>query len=195
MWIAIATVLGLLAVLAIPVQLAFRVERVAASSGQVTIRWLFGFVRFRIGIPLQRAPTRPEAAAARTRPTRERRAARFNAFAALRLPEFRRRVYRFAGDLLRATHMHQLFLRMRLGLGDPADTGRLWAVVGPLSALAQNLHSAEVRVEPEFMDTACEFVAQGRLRLIPLQFMALVIGFALSPATWQAWRRARGAHA
>ena len=134
MWTVVASILGLLAILAIPLQLAFRVERVAALSGQVTIRWLFGLVRVRIPIPLQRAPARPEAAPARTRPTRNRGAGRFNPFAALRLPEFRRRVYRFAGDLLRSTHMHQLCLRMRLGLGDPADTGRLWALVGPLSA-------------------------------------------------------------
>ena len=84
---------------------------------------------------------------------------------------------------------------MRLGLGDPADTGRLWAVVGPLSAAAQGLRGAEVRIEPEFMDSVLEFRAQGRLLVAPLQVMALAVSFALSPPTIRAWRTLRGGHA
>ena len=192
-WIVIAIVPGLLAVLAIPVQLAFHVERIAAVNGQVTIRWLFGLVRLRIR--LQTTPAQPGAAPARKRPPHAQRVGHIKPLAALRLAGFRQRVYRFAGDLLRAAYVDQLCLRMRLGLGDPADTGRLWALVGPLSAWAQNLPSAEVRIEPEFMDAVCEFDAQARLRLIPLQLVALVFGFVLSPTTLQAWFRARSAHA
>ena len=80
---------------------------------------------------------------------------------------------------------------MRLGLGDPADTGRLWAIVGPLSVAAQGIRSARVRVEPAFMEAVLEFDARGRMRLVPVQFLALAIGFALSPPSVRAWRTLR----
>ncbi len=84
---------------------------------------------------------------------------------------------------------------MRLGLGDPADTGRLWAFLGPLNAAAQNLRNAEVRIEPEFVDPTFEFEINGRVRLVPLQFLALATAFALSPPSIRAWRTLRIKHA
>jgi hypothetical protein len=80
---------------------------------------------------------------------------------------------------------------MRLGLGDPADTGRLWAVVGPLSAAAQ-LRNAELRIEPEFADPVLELRADGRVLLVPLRFLIVAIAFALSPPTIRAWRTLAG---
>jgi hypothetical protein len=77
---------------------------------------------------------------------------------------------------------------MRLGMGDPADTGRLWALLGPLNAAADNLRHAEVQIEPDFADSSLEFQFDGRLRVVPLQLVALATGFALSPASLRAWR-------
>ena len=197
MLVVIAVLFGLLVLLLIvPVDVAFRFEGIAAYKGQVTIRWLFGLVRFRIRVPGVVKPepgTEPEAAARPAKP--EERRGRPNILAVLRQAAFRRRVYRLVTDLVRATHLHQFRLRMRLGLGDPADTGRLWAFVGPLNALAQNLRTAEVRIEPEFMDPVLEFQVHGRLLLVPLQFLALAIAFALSPASIRAWRTLRASHA
>jgi hypothetical protein len=108
---------------------------------------------------------------------------------------FRRRVRRLVGDLVRVIHVGRIRLRMRLGLGDPADTGRLWAVVGPLSALSQALSNADVRIEPEFVEPVLEFRARGRLRVIPLQVLAVAVPFALSPASIRAWRALRSERA
>ncbi len=188
----LAVVAILLALLAVPFELAFRLERVEAFSGQITLRWLFGLVRFRIPIPGVERPA--EAPAAKPRKPAPR-GARPNAIAVFRQPAFRRRVWRLVTDVIRAAHLRELHLRMRLGLGDPADTGWLWALVGPLSVAAQSLRDAQVQIEPEFEDEAFELHADGRLLLIPLQFLALAIGFALSPASIRAWRSLRGGHA
>lgn len=101
---------------------------------------------------------------------------------------FRRRAMRLAGDLLRATHPRGLALRLRLGAGDPAETGRLWALVGPLEAFALGLGVTALRFEPDFSEPALEFEAQGRLVLVPLQLLGLVAAFALAPASLRAWR-------
>jgi hypothetical protein len=198
--VVIAILFGLLVLLlAVPVDVAFRFEGIEAFKGQLAIRWLFGLLRFRIHLPGAAQPrppqpkAKPEAAKVRVKP--KERGGRPRILAVLRQAAFRRRAYRLVKDLVRATHPQQLRLRMRLGLGDPADTGRLWAFVGPLNALAQNLRNAEVRIEPEFMDPVFEFEAHGRFRLIPLQFLALAIAFALSPPSIRAWRTLRGSHA
>jgi hypothetical protein len=198
--LVVAVLLGLVVLLlAVPIDVAFRFQGIASFTGEIAIRWLFGLVRFRIRVPGLTKPKQsepgPESRAAKARAKPEARGRRANALAVVRQAAFRRRVYRFAKDLVRAVHAHQLYLRMRLGLGDPADTGRLWAFVGPLNALVQNLPCAEIRVEPEFIDPVFEFEARGRFLLVPLQFIALAIAFALSPPSIRAWRTMTGSHA
>ncbi|WPC67072.1 DUF2953 domain-containing protein [Rhodoferax ferrireducens] len=193
--VILAIIVGLpLLLLALPIDVAFRVEGIETFNGQIAIRWMFGLVRFRARIPGLSKPARePQAAKVRVKP--DKRSSRPNVLALLRQAAFRRRVYRLATDLVRAAHLHRLHLRMRLGLGDPADTGRLWALVGPLNAVAQNLRNADVRIEAEYLDPVFEFQARGRLLLVPLQFLILAIGFALSPASIRAWRTLKGRHA
>jgi hypothetical protein len=196
--LVVAGLLGLvLLLLAVPVDVEFRLEGIEPFTGEVGVGWLFGLVRFRIpaprvGKPTPRPEAKPKAARARARP--KARGRHRNVLAALRQAAFRRRVYRLVRDLVRAVHLHRLRLFMRLGLGDPADTGRLWAVVGPLNAVAQ-LCNAELRIEPEFVDPVLEFQADGRLLLVPLRFLILAIAFALSPPTIRAWRTLKGDHA
>lgn len=68
-----------------------------------------------------------------------------------------------------AAHLHQFRLRMRLGLGDPADTGLLWAVVGPLNALAQGMpnsyHTESLRCGA--------LVRHGAVTLLPIEHVIL----------------------
>jgi hypothetical protein len=192
--LVLAALLGLiLLLLAVPVGLEFRLAGIEPFTGEVGVRWLFGLVRFRVPVPGvgTRTPS-PREARARARPGPRGR--RRNALAVLRQAAFRRRIYRLAGDMARAVHLQRLRLLMRLGLGDPADTGRLWAVVGPLSVVARPGH-VEVHIVPEFVEPVLEFQADGRLRLIPLRFLVLALGFALSPPTIRAWRTLRGDHA
>ena len=113
----------------------------------------------------------------------------------VRQPAFRRRAHKFIRDMLRATHARNLVLRLRIGLVDPADTGRLWAVIGPIAGMAQNLRSAAVRIEPEFLDPVFEVESHGQFRLVPIQFIALTVAFILSPTMLRAWLRLRRGNA
>jgi hypothetical protein len=193
--VVLGVLLGLASLLAIPVHVAFRLEAVQAFTGRLSVRWLFGVVRFEIRIPgAGERPHAPSAGprSAAERPRRQGRAR--SVLGALRQPALRLRVQRLAADLVRASHLSRLRLRMRLGLGDPADTGRLWAFVGPLGAIALGLRGAEVRIEPEFVEPVLEFQAQGRMLLVPLQVLTMALGFVLSPASIRAWRTLRSDH-
>lgn len=109
----------------------------------------------------------------------------------IRQPAPRRRIGRFIRDIWRATHAGDLLLRLRIGLGDPADTGCLWAVLGPIAGMVQNVQGAVVRIEPEFVDPVFEIESRGRFRLLPVQFMALTLAFLLSPVMLRTWWRLR----
>lgn len=196
--LVVAILLGLVVfLLVVPIAVAFRFAGIEAFAGQISFRWLFGLVRFHIRFPriTKPKPAKPEREAPQARAKPAARGRRANVPAVLRQAAFRRRLYRFVRDLIRAVHAHELYLRLRLGLGDPADTGRLWAFVGPLNALAQNLENAEVRVEPEFTDPMVEFETHGRFLLIPLQFIVLALAFAVSPSSLRAWRTLRASRA
>jgi len=195
----IVVVLALLTLLlVVPIELSFNINRTTQTQGQIDVRWFFSLIRFRIDIPgdssskknikkksKRNARIKHEARKSEGNP------ARF--FRLLKQSAFRSRLFKFIKDVLHATHLHDLNLRMRIGLGDPADTGRAWALLGPLATMASNIRSAAIRIEPEFMDSVFEVHSHGRLRLVPFEFIVLTIAFALSPPSLRAWRSMRQA--
>ena len=192
---SIALTLGLLlalfiALLAVPLTVVFSIHRIEETQGLARFRWLFGLVRFQLRIP-QAAKARPRTAPREKARSPTKKGSAGGLLSLIRQPAFRRHVYKFIRDILRATHARNLFLRLRVGLGDPADTGRLWAIVGPIAGMAQNLRSAAVRIEPEFMDPVFEVESHGQFRLVPIQFIATTAAFILSPSILRAWWRLR----
>lgn len=196
---ALLALVGLLlvAALALPVAIEFQVEHRHGTRGRATLRGLFGLVRVRIdrtaaASPAPPPPGREPQPAGRARGRRDggARVRRLLGDAA-----WRRRVLRLARDLLRVVQLRHLSLRGRLGLGDPADTGLLWAVLGPLEATVRPLTRIELRLQPDFVEAVCEVDAQGECVLVPLHVVRLGLGFVLAPATWRAWRDARPADA
>ena len=184
--------LGVIALLAIPATLTFRVTWREALHRDITLGWAFGLVHARIandktGV----SPT--EAQAGRQETARRQRSSgnKLNVFAAVRQKGFRQRIIRFVGDVWRAVHKRDVRLRVRLGLGDPADTGQLWALIGPMSGLLANVPDASISVEPEFLDATIELDGSGNIRVIPLQLVYLTAALLLSPQVWQGFRQIR----
>ena len=186
---------GLLALvivlLAVPLTVVFSIHRIEETEGYIRFRWLFGLVRIQLRIPRPAKAPPPPAPREKAKPPGRRRqkGSAGRVFSLIREPAFRQRVYKFIHDMRRATHARDLFLRLRIGLGDPAATGRLWAIVGPVAGMAQNFRSVAVRIEPDFIDPVFEVESHGRFRLVPIQFIALTVAFVLSPTMLRAWWR------
>lgn len=188
-WLVVAVVLALaLLVLAVPLEVTFRVRGVTPLRGQIAICWLFRLVRARIRLHGARRARRTKA-----RPAGRRR--RFPLAALVRRRAFRCRAWRFLGDLTRALGVERLRVKLRLGFDDPADTGRLWALVGPLDAALQHLRAAQVHLEPEFGEAVFALRAHGRVCVVPLRLVGLVTAFVLSPASLRAWHALAVRHA
>ena len=84
-----------------------------------------------------------------------------------------------------------LKLRVCIGLGDPADTGLLWAVVGPIAGILATTKETSINIVPDFVDTTMEVDSSGTLRLIPLQIIILTLGFFLSAPVRQGIKQMR----
>lgn len=179
----------LFVLLIVPISIAFKINSAKKTKGYVIFHWLFGVVRFRLGIPGIDIAFLRNKEKTRKKTKKSRKNDNFKVvIAMLRQSAFRLRAIRFIKSLLGAAHAHDLYFRLRIGLGDPADTGRLWGFLGPVAGVAANLRNAEVHIEPEFVDPALEVESHGAFRLIPIQFIALAVAFVLSPAALQAWR-------
>ena len=187
---ALIVLLVLLALLAVPVTLTYRFSWQRELQGRFMLQWLFGLVRVQLSPRGLRTPEKKqieEASGPKTKPARKE----FNPLAALRLKPFRQRILRFARDLWHAFRKRDLRLRIRAGLGDPADTGQLWALCGPLSGWLASIDDASIELEPEFIDAVFELDSSGKISVIPLQLLYLVLGLLCSPPFWRGMRRMR----
>lgn len=182
----------LTAFLAIPVTLRFRVHWPNASQDDVQLRWFFGAVRVRfstLGDSAARAGRRGPAGARRKKERGSQRS--LNIASLVRNGEFRQRVFRFMGDCWRALQKKELRLNARIGLDDPADTGQLWALVGPWQGLLAGLSNSRIDIQPDFAVETFELSSQGTLRLVPLTLVYHLTAVLVSPAVWRGLARAR----
>jgi hypothetical protein len=179
-------VLFLIALLAIPVTLTYQLSWPQDSQQDTLLEWAFGLVKVRI--PVSEPKALSSAGNESKRKTHRSRASsgkRTNVLAAIRLKPFRQRIVRFIGDMWQAIHKKNVSLRVRVGLGDPADTGQLWAIVGPIAGLLATTQGAAIAIEPEFSDSTFELNTAGSIRVIPLQLILVTIALLLSPPIWQ----------
>jgi hypothetical protein len=171
----------LLVLLSVPVDLAYRIHLRTGVEGRLTIGWLFGLIR----IPVTLGGKKPGKKAKRKKAAR-RKSDRGRKI--VTRGEFWRWLRRLLRKILGRIQVYRLFLRVRLGLGDPADTGRLWAFAGPVAAILATIPLADISIEPNFMDAELVLESEGQIRVYPISIIATVVVTALSPATWRVFR-------
>jgi len=87
-------------------------------------------------------------------------------------------------DVLSRFKVRDLLADFRVGLGDPADTGLLFAFIGPATLWLNSVFPCQIRLQPSFEDEAVlEGYSFGEVRLLPIQMVAPVLRFAFSLAT------------
>ena len=184
--------LAVVALLTIPVNVLFHLSWPDVRENDVRLLWAFGLVHARLPVePTGHETSKGEPDKAERRKRRPSRKGKANLWPALRQSPFRQRALRFMRDVWKAIHKQDVRLRMRIGLGDPADTGELWAVMGPVSGVLPSVPDVAIRVEPDFQDETLELAGSGRVRIMPLQFIYLAAGLFLSPAVWRGLRAMR----
>ena len=172
--------------LAMPLTLTYQCSWKRTLSADLRLNWAFGLVRADVSPDLAKpAPDRPRAADKKAGRRGKPKGRNTNFMAAIRQTSFRRRMFRFVSDMWRAIKKKDVRLLVRLGLGDPADTGQLWAALGPLSGMAARLRDIRIAIEPDFLDSTLEVDSSGTIRMIPLQLAIIALGLLLSPTIWR----------
>lgn len=178
--------------LAVPVTLTYQFSWRDTLSASLRLNWAFGLVSADVSPDLAKhEPDKPDAARKKSARRGKSTGRKANFMAAIRQPAFRRRILRFVSDVWRAIHKRNVRLLVRLGLGDPADTGQLWAVLGPLSGLLARPRDIRIAIEPDFLDSTLEVDSSGTLRIVPLRMAILVLGLLFSPPVWRGIRQMR----
>lgn len=181
-----------IALLVVPITLKFQVSWKQSYQGNIKLLWLFGLVHIQLppfeskissedGEELEQKITHVE------RSPRKKR----NVFAVIRQTSFRQRSIKFISDIWHAIQKKDVNLRVCLGLGDPADTGQLWALMGPVAGMLSNAKEVLIEIKPDFFDATFELDSAGSIRIIPLQLIYLTIGLILSPPIWQGIKQLR----
>jgi hypothetical protein len=87
-------------------------------------------------------------------------------------------------DVLGCFRFRDIFADFKIGLGDPADTGLLFAILGPATAFVGSSHLHRVRLEPSFVDDAVlQGYSHGTLRLRPIRLVPPFLKFTFSKVT------------
>lgn len=176
MWviIALASLVVLVAlVLCVPFDTAFRVDIYGRQRFSLRLIWLFGLVKKE----LKRGKKKPS-----KRKPGGRRGAR-DIFKILRTEGLLRQLKTLVTDILSRLKIRDLSIDLRVGLDNPADTGFLFAVIGP-ALLFCSPSTHHLRLQPSFEGEAVlEGYAQGAVRLLPIRFVVPFLRFIFSMAT------------
>ena len=190
LFITLLVFLGLVLILAIPVSLNYQASWKQELRGRVKLRWAFGLVRVERNFPALNAPatqTGKRGGAARSAPPSSGR----SLVAAWRQPQFRRRLIRLVADLWHAFHKRGFRTTLRIGLDDPAATGQLWGIVGPIAGMFAARRGDCLVIEPVFHECRFDFDSSGNIRVTPLKVITILLSFFLSPVVWKTFRHKR----
>lgn len=179
----------LIVLLVIPVELEFAAQWPSQDPVSVRVYWCFGLISSKTSLA-----TGWDAKSKAAKGSEKKVSGSSGALKVRKLfgqRRFRVRVYHLVSSVWRAVRKRDVNIHFRLGAGDPAETGRLWAILGPLSGWLQAQRSCTIALVPDFDNAVFEGGASGRLGFAPVRLLAPVIAFVCSPVLWRSIARAR----
>ena len=184
MWVVITLVsLAVLVifVLCVPLGMVLRMDVYNRPKFRMRLVWLFGLVSKEVS----REKKKPEEKAAEGKPKpRRRRIGAKTVLQLLRTKGLLEQFKRLLKDILGCFKIRDFVANFRVGLDDPADTGLLFAVIGPATFFLNSSFPHRIRVQPSFEDEMVfEGSLSGVLRLWPIQLVLPVLKFVFSLAT------------
>ncbi|MGA1842743.1 MAG: DUF2953 domain-containing protein [bacterium] len=187
MFIGIAICFACLVILllVVPVQIIFSLEGFPSFKRHISVCLLFGLIRLPVPSRSAKSPLRRKARRKEPRAKRSQRRVR-HVIKLLKSKGLFRRLLRFISDIYKAVSIRISGLHCIFGLDDPADTGMLWAVVGPVSSILDNLYMHGLYIEPDFINETFYIEGKGEISMVPIRILYIVTIFLLSPAVIRA---------
>ena len=166
-------------VLWVPLDLVLYADVYGKPRFRLRLSWLFGLVSREITGEKEKPPDKKRAAKGKKK--RGRRDTRV-IFTILRTKGLLRRLKDL---IIKGIFSHlkarDLVADFKIGLGDPADTGFLFALIGPAAAFLGSSHRHQIRLEPSFgEDAVLQGYSRGTIRLRPIRLAPPLLKFAFS---------------
>jgi hypothetical protein len=173
-------------ILWVPLDMVLHADTDGKPRFGLRLSWLFGMVRRELTGKEEKPPeieTPPEKTPARANKTRRW----VNAgvmFKIIRIKGLLRHFKELVTDVLRCFRFRDIVADFKIGLGDPADTGLLFAVLGPATVFLGSSHLHRISIEPTFVDDAVlQGYSHGTVRLRPIRLVPPVFKFIFSTTT------------
>ncbi len=188
MWVGItlASLAALIIlVLCIPLDVVFHIDIYGRPKFRTRLVWLFGLISKDIAERKRRPKEKREAAKDKPKPGRRGIRGRV-IFKILRTKGLLSQFKRLMVKIISRFKIRKLVADFTIGLDNPADTGLLFALIGPATFFINRSSSCQIRVQPSFVDTIFEGYLYGTIKLRPIRLLTPFIRFAFSLATIRA---------
>ena len=185
MWVIVALAslaVILILVLSVPFDIAFQVSVPGRPRFRMKLLWLFGLVSKEI---TQKKKPEEKKKVVEEEPKHKKGKRRIGVIiGVLRTKGLLRQLRVLIGDIFRRLKIKDLAADFRIGLGSPADTGLLFALIGPTTFWLSSSFPLQIRVQPSFYGEAVfEGYLQGVLRLWPITLFGSLLRFVKNVAT------------
>jgi len=187
----ISIILLVVIVLASPVQFDVNIDTTASKRVRTHVIWFYGLLKFEIKSP-EKKLEKLEKEKTRRRKKPKRRLGRVTGKKfKFMLPSkgFKRRILRFLMDFIKSINISFVFFKLGFGLNDPAETGKIYALLFPISVWLTQHGVKQTELIPHYMDYAFYIKSSFSIRFVPLQQIGLILQLLLSPVIWQEFYR------
>jgi len=175
-------------VLCVPLEMTLHADVCGKPKFRLKLSWLFGLVSKEV--TRGKEPKEKKKLVKEKRKPREGKRRLRDILEILRTRGLLSQLKRLLRDVLSRLKIRDLIADFRVGLGNPADTGLIFAIIGPATFLWNSSFPHQIRVQPSFEDKAVfEGYSHGVVRLRPIQLVIPFLRFAFSIATIRAAKR------
>ncbi len=173
----------LILVLCVPLDLALHADVYGKPKFRLKLSWLFGLVSKDLEKREKKPEEKVKVAKEKGKP-RERGRKFGDIIEILRTRGLLGQLGCFLRDIFSRFRARNVTADFRVGLGDPADTGLLFALIGPATFWLNSYFPHQIRVRPSFEDEGTfEGYSHGVIRLRPIQLVIPFLRLAFSLAT------------
>ena len=184
MWI-VATLAGLagliILLLCIPLDMTLHVDAYGKPKFSFKLTWLFGLISKDIK-KREKKPEEKEKEVGGKPKRRRRKIGAKTIFDILRTRGLLVQFKRLLTSIIVCFKIRELITDLRVGLDNPADTGILFAIIGPPIFFLNSYLTHIIRVQPAFDRAVFEGYSYGVVRLQPIQLVPPLLRFAFSLA-------------
>ena len=186
MWVIIALAslaVIVVLVLSVPLDAVLRIDVYGRPKFNLRLAWLFGLVSKEITKKKKKPEYKKEADNGKRKP-RKRGLGPKTILKILRARGLLGQIKLLLKGILRLPWIKDLAADLKVGLGDPGDTGLLFALIGPATFFVGSSFPNQIKVQPSFADEAVlEGSLHGALRLRPVQLIPPLLRFVFSLPT------------